>query len=115
MNENLTPDELYEHQFALFAALIKHDPCRSWRSLKHHDGSSVKDGWFIAGMLLGEHNEKQITYHLPIKLWSILEGVPVIERSFKWDGHTSSDVIERLKDWTRGSTINYCYPIWRGD
>lgn len=104
-------DELYWQRSILFAALLKNNPSRSWRSLKHHDGSNF-EGWFIAGMILGEHQNKPITYHMPIGLWDILEGVPVLDLAFEWDGHTSGDVIERLTEWISSTTINSCSPIW---
>jgi hypothetical protein len=49
----------------------------------------------------------QITYHLPDHLWNLLEGIPELECAPKWDGHTSQDVVERLKSWVKGITILY--------
>jgi len=100
-----TMSELYEHRFALFAALVKiYDnyitPLGSRvmcaKSKLHYDGTMF-DGWFIVIMVI--HNmdttSQQITYHLPMSWWdkfNIIER----ERMWVWDGHTSDDVIKRL-------------------
>lgn len=90
-----TFDELYEHRCALFLGLMKCNFGVSWISLLHDDGSSF-DGWFIAGMNIAGGD---VTYHLPIRLWELAKrtGATVMDRSPKWDGHTSNDVVNRLK------------------
>lgn len=93
-----TFDELYDHRIALFIALSNtlqkyHDKQIVWKSKKHHDGTMF-DGWFIAGIYTAKG--KQISYHLPIKDWSKLE-CPEFENAPEWDGHTPSDVVERLR------------------
>lgn len=87
-----TFNELYEHRHALFASLAGRWGHAAWKSLKHADGSQW-DGWFVAGIVLPTG---QITYHLPMAWW---EKFPADERELApvWDGHTSDDVIERLK------------------
>lgn len=87
-----TFNELYEHRHALFSALAAADPERAWKSTKHQDGSMF-DGWFIAGMSLPAG---PITYHLPMRLWDAFPGIE-LETSPLWDGHTSNDVVARLK------------------
>ena len=91
-----TFDELYEHRCYLFAALIQSNPCISWRADKNDDGTKW-DGWFLAGMDLSTGT---ITYHLPQNMWNLLN---CVEETFdvapKWDGHTSADVITRLREW----------------
>jgi hypothetical protein len=109
--------ELYEHRCLLFILAAKLDvfgsinmehhyehseDCRWYRSSMHHDGSSY-DGWFIMGF---DHSisadggvgmaEKQISYHLPIKLWGLTDFCKTMERAPEWDGHTSKDVCDRL-------------------
>lgn len=95
-----TFNELYEHRIILFIALCKwlklsvekeHQP---WRSLTHHDGSVFID-WFIMG--IGKEKGKQITYHLPLSKWDETNFVETLEKAPKWDKHTPSDVLERLK------------------
>lgn len=91
--------ELYEHRIWLFIALcgwIREAGCGGpsmWKSRIHHDGSEL-DGWFIAG--IGKKAGEQITYHLPDRYWEAL-AVIELDCAPEWDGHTSNDVIERLK------------------
>ena len=102
-----TFDELYEHRCILFAALLKAYPSRSWRSKLHDDGAGL-DGWFIAGMSLPialPDVGHPITYHLPLEMWKLLEGIPTLDLAPKWDGHTSQDVIDRLKSFVEGNVI----------
>lgn len=84
-----TFNELYEHRHALFRlACLNYD---GWKSKLHDDGTMF-DGWFIAGV---ETPDGQVTYHLPIALWDSF-AVKIYVRAPKWDGHTSSDVVNRL-------------------
>lgn len=39
----------------------------------------------------------QISYHMPAEWWDKLPSVNVIERNELYDGHTSADVLQRLK------------------
>ena len=93
-----TLNELYEHRHALFACLWTE--LNGWKSKKHADGTMF-DGWFVAGIDLPHGS---ITYHIPLRLWDLFKSN---ELSFapEWDGHTSDDVINRLKaaaDMLRG-------------
>ena len=76
----------------MFGAFIK--LYGGWKSKLHHDGTSY-DGWFISGT---EINGKQISYHLPLRLW---DDFPAIEKELapEWDGHTPEDVVNILKDF----------------
>lgn len=99
-----TFEELYEHRNTLFIAL-----CRAlfrwvpqhgtlapsvWRSKLHNDGS-MYDGWFVMGIT--EELGSQMTYHLPIALWGETDFAATLDHAPKWDGHSSTDVLERLK------------------
>lgn len=96
-----TFDELYAHRAELFITL-----CRTlilaqplpitWRSKLHSDGSSY-DGWFILG--IGTKPGEQMTYHLPIDRWNDTDNCVYItfNKAPEFDGHTSKDVLERLK------------------
>lgn len=95
-----TMDELYDHRTVLFATLCSlvhklhpHCPAWSWKSIKHSDGS-YEDGWFIAGINL---EEGQVTYHQKIEYWDLFK-CKDLEQAPKYDGHTSDDVLERLKN-----------------
>ena len=94
-----TFDELYEHRFELAMAL-----CRA-RSVdlqpdaimakKHADGSGY-DGWFL--LMIVDDPGKQISYHLPMKYWDrCTEFARVADMAPEFDGHTSADVLERLR------------------
>ncbi len=108
-----TFNELYAHRIELFIAL-----CRQlarhrnfigqhsaeiigrveyeyvWRSQQHSDGSAI-DGWFVMG--IRSKKGKQMTYHLPIDRWEDCDFAETLERAPEFDGHTSADVLERLK------------------
>ena len=92
-----TFDELYEHRNLLFAHLVEDNLAHAWVSKNHHDGTSF-DGWFIAGI---ETRMGQISYHLPMKFWDLFIAMRVRPQDTapEWDGHTSDDVLQRLKEW----------------
>ena len=105
-----TFEELYDHRIMLFIVLCKaiqrpeyygdvrnvpgHDSKVVWRSKYHHDGTTY-DGWYIMG--IGREKGKQISYHLPLSHWEETSFAETLERAPEWDGHTSDDVLERLK------------------
>lgn len=90
-DEYYTTEELYVHRYALFGALCK--LMGGWKSKKQTDNQQF-DGWFIAGIKL---KSGMITYHLPNELYDEFPAVE-LEVAPEWDGHTSFDVIDRLKD-----------------
>lgn len=106
-----TMEELYEHRYALFCALVKiYDnyitplgiKVKCWKSKLHSDGTMFDDS-FIVGMIYKELSfnadippvEKQITYHLPLEWWDRFDVIK-LEHAPEYDGHTSDDIIERL-------------------
>jgi hypothetical protein len=91
-----TFNELYEHRYALFAALCG-TTTLAWKSHFHDDGTMFDD-MFIAGIDLPVGT---ITYHLPDRLWNHFR-VRELDRAPEWDGHTQYDVIGRLYAWTKG-------------
>jgi hypothetical protein len=97
--------ELYDHRITLFIALCSVyklmdmsptfvNPPQPWRSKKHSDGSEF-DGWFILG--LDKKPGEQKTYHLPISRWEETDFAETLDQAPEWDGHTSADVLDRLK------------------
>ena len=86
-------DELYEVRCLLFIALIKAHPEKSWRASANHDGQKW-EGWFVCG--INPEKGKQVTFHLPEKFWSKLDGIETHEINPYFDGHTSADVLARL-------------------
>ena len=97
-----TFNELYEHRHYLFIALMYalQNQGRTWLSSKHADKLSF-DGWFIAGINLPTG---PITYHLPNRLWIACVGAEakVLDQAPPWDGHTSTDVLNRLARYSAG-------------
>ena len=96
-----TFEELYNHRHELFVTLMSNNPEISWYADFHEDGT-MWDGWFIAGMNLPTGD---ISYHLPIHpyLKDVRKaGVWHNTCAPKWDGHTSTDVLNRLSKWRRG-------------
>lgn len=88
-----TFNELYAHRVNLFAALMRAHVDKSWWSDTHHDGS-VWDGWIIAGI---DTPTGTATYHLPVSAVDQLWNITRQARGKEWDGHTSADVLYRLK------------------
>lgn len=101
-----TFDELYEHRVTLYITLCKILSkimdntseglpwCYVWRSKKHSDGSEWP-GWFILGI---DKFSSQITYHLPLGKWNETNFADTLNEAPEYDGHTSEDVLERLKN-----------------
>lgn len=109
-----TFDELYDHRITLYIALCKAFlRCQEyksyiggiagefkklvWRSMYHSDGKICFDTGtqFVLG--IGKEKGQQITYHIPIERWNETEFAETLEKAPEYDGHTSNDVITRLK------------------
>lgn len=113
-----TIEELYDHRITLFIALCrsvfknpmdaaKHEALRFgaafvepislvWRSMTHGDDKPAYEGWFIMG--IGMESGSQISYHLPISRWDETDFAVTLAKAPVWDGHTSADVLARLKN-----------------
>lgn len=95
-----TFDELYQHRVELFIALCRtrsklfQQDYSCWKSKLHSDGTMF-EGWFILGT--NTPAGEQITYHLPIDKWQETEFAQILEKAPEWDGHTSDDVLTRLR------------------
>lgn len=91
-----TFDELYEHRFTLWIALcrILSNDEHVWRSRLHSDGSAF-EGWFVLGFR--QVKGKQITYHLPESRWEETDFAHTLDRAPEFDGHTPTDILERLR------------------
>src|ERR1051325_3445330 len=78
--------ELYEHRHMLFLVLLVTQGHCAWRSRLHADGTMYEGGWFIAGL---ETPHGSITYHLPERLWSLLDQkVVTLDHAPPWDGRS---------------------------
>ncbi len=83
-----TIDELYQHRELLFINLCLMQPRKCcWK----HDLSSE---WFL---LYLESGLGQISYHIEGKYLYLIKDCINEDADHKWDGHESSDVLERLE------------------
>lgn len=96
-----TFDELYDHRIRLHITLCKalaHAEYRGrkkpWKTWIHSDGTFY-EGWFVLG--IGRNQGHQITYHIPGAYWDELSMIKTLKKAPDFDGHTSSDVLERLQ------------------
>lgn len=84
--------QLYEHRIELFIALARwvndHSLIPVWKF-------KTEEGWFLLG--INTEGDKQITYHLPMSKWEETKFAYTRLIKPEWDGHTSNDVLERLK------------------
>lgn len=93
-----TYNELYEHRCRLFMELCRQSPNDVYCVEKLKD-----DEWFLLVMIdtLAKKN-KQLSYHLPaIHYEECLEFSDLLAQEVwekMYDGHTSEDVLERLKN-----------------
>lgn len=95
-----TMDELYDHRTVLFAVICSQNKNRAWKSKRHHD-NSYEEGWFIAGL---ETPYGQITYHQKMEYWDLFD-VTICHHAPFYDGHTSDDVLDRLKLYFLGNLL----------
>ena len=86
-----TFDELYEHRCLLFICLCLAHPTNAyWRP--HYEG------WPLLGL---ELLAGQVTYHVPEKYLPLFKD-KIKQGGPEWDGHTSSDVVDRLTQFAEG-------------
>lgn len=94
-----TFNELYDFRMVYNAALFNEWARRGiysvHKSYRHHDGEECfGGGWFIVVAMLPTG---QISNHYKNEFWNLFR-VPSYEKAqFEYDGHTSGDVLERLK------------------
>ena len=95
-----TFDELYEfrklYNAALFNEWAKQNKYNVHKAARHFEGDKCfGGGWFIVVAVLPEG---QISNHYEMKDWDLFQ-VPEHEKAlFEFDGHTSEDVMTRLKN-----------------
>lgn len=102
-----TFDELYEHRITLYITLCKITEALDvesgrgsgdvWRSRRHSDGDLCFGTGTMFVLGVGKNAGKQITYHIPIERWGETDFAETLEKAPEFDGHTSDDVLERLK------------------
>lgn len=76
-----------------YSSTRKYDVHKSW---KHNDGElCFGGGWFVVVAILPSG---QITNHYKAEDWDLFK-IPETEKAkYPFDGHTSQDVLQRLKD-----------------
>lgn len=85
--------QLYYQRMILFAALVKQNRDKAWKSLRHEDGElCFGGGWFIVGI---DTPEGSYTYHYEDNYFSLFD-CEELERGKTWDGHTEKDVVRLL-------------------
>jgi hypothetical protein len=92
-------DELYEFRMVYNAVLFnewsKLGIYNTHKSLRHYSGElCFGGGWFVVVAVLPTG---QITNHYKIENWDLFNIQEVDKALYEFDGHTSKDVIERLK------------------
>ena len=91
--------ELYEFRKVFNACLFnewyKQGKYEVYKSKRHFDGEECfGGGWFIVVAILPTG---QISNHYELKDWDLFKVEEVEKAKYEFDGHTSQDVLERLK------------------
>ena len=85
--------QFYYQRMMLFAAIVKQNKDKAWKSLRHEDGElCFGGGWFIVGV---DTPEGSFTYHYEDNYFSLFD-CEELERGKCWDGHTEKDVTRLL-------------------
>lgn len=85
--------ELYDHRYLLFVNLALCHRDQAFKTRLNQNGEAW-EGWFILGI---NTQWGQVSYHVPDSMWGFLDGVPEVGQNSGYDGHTSQDVINRLR------------------
>lgn len=102
-----TFNELYEFRMlynaAFFNLIAKIPQARVHKSRLHSDGEEpFGGGWFIVMATLPTG---QISQHYELEDWDLFK-VPEHDRADEWDGHTSEEVLGRLRAYLDGQSSN---------
>lgn len=85
--------QLYYQRMMLFAAIVKQNKDKAWKSLRHEDGEfCFLGGWFIVGV---DTPEGSYTYHYEAKYFDLFD-CDILDYGKHWDGHTEKDVTRLL-------------------
>ena len=85
--------QLYYQRMVLFAAIVRQNKDKAWKSLRHEDGElCFGGGWFIVGI---DTPEGSYTYHYEDSYFSLFD-CEELECGKRWDGHTEKDVTRLL-------------------
>ena len=84
-----TFNELYDHRVLLWICVVNFTPQKAYLIKEHYPG------WFLLGL---ETSKGQISYHCPNKYLNLIHNeIKELANDTNYDGHTSNDVIKRLK------------------
>lgn len=87
--------ELYDHRTLLFLSWIASDG----RPGTIHVSKNHFPGWDLVAVQISP--EEQISYHVPICYRDIVNQLPRSEDVYVFDGHTSEDVADTLRERLR--------------
>lgn len=95
-----TFSELYDHRRALTAALLNTLHVTKYATVgkaKLHSDGSMFDGYFVVFIqsVVYDLPTTVISYHYSLKHWEEFK-IPEFDKAPEYDGHASSDVINRL-------------------
>ncbi len=93
--------ELYEHRRVLTKSLFNLDKRNCWKSWLHDD-STMFDEYFIVGI---ETKNGMATYHYHKDFWEEFN-CKEVENAQAWDGHTSTDAINRIEQHFTRETVS---------
>jgi len=88
-----TIQELYDHRCLLWIALCMEMPELCYIKKDHYEG------WFLLGCV--KEKGFQMSYHCPNKYLDLVEDIKE-DNSVEWDGHTPSDVLQRIYNQVKG-------------
>ena len=94
-----TFEELYDFRKLYNAGMFNNLPkdIKVIKSKKHSDGElCFGGGWFI---VIAELPTGQISNHYELKDWDLFKVTAEDIPSIEFDGHTASDVMERLRNY----------------
>ena len=84
-----TFNDLYQQRCVLFAALVKANKDKAWKTRFHEDGEPCfGGGWFLVTI---DTPEGCYGYHYEEKYWDLFD-CKELERAKHWDGYTDKDV-----------------------
>lgn len=98
-----TFNELYEYRMLYNAMIFNELAMQGFydvhKSKLHHDGKAPfgNPDYFI---VVAELPTGQISNHYRMKHWDLFQ-IPEKERSNEWDGHTPSDVANRIREFLK--------------
>lgn len=99
-----TFNELYDfrrtYNYLLFNEWFNRNIYNVHKSKKHYEGDLCFEGDYF--IVCADLPDGQITNHYPIKYWDLFE-IPEYDKPLSpWDGHSSNDVLNRLKGLSDG-------------